>query len=212
MRERGGVREERVWEVKLGEDSVRRRRHAGMLGVAHEGELTKARVPRWLQGVQGGGRVRARVAQMASQPDIPSFVLPDNYTSPTWPSLGTSTQLYLLTGAWRACWRTPPTRRALKKSPLGGHGWTAPADVWLFVTLWTLVMATAIYVMAGVWILVVFGKTKLAWIVVPTFILFGAVTSFLAGAIIGTGERGRARARERAVSGRARARSSGCGP
>lgn len=49
------------------------------------------------------GRVCARayalVAHMASQPDIPSFVLPDNYTSPTWPSLGTSTQLYLLTGA-----------------------------------------------------------------------------------------------------------------
>jgi len=73
--------------------------------------------------------------------------------------------------------------------------------MWLFVTLWTFVLTTAIYMLAGVWILVVFGKSKLAWVVVPLFVLFGATTALLAGGIVGTPERGaggqRAQAQQR---------------
>jgi len=122
---------------------------------------------------------------MGSKPDIPSFLLPDNYTGPSWPSLTSNTQLYLLAGACRAqLGASPRARLTLVMSPAGIV--CVATDMWLFVTLWTFVLTTAIYMLAGVWILVVFGKSKLAWVVVPLFVLFGAITALLAGGIVGT--------------------------
>jgi len=51
---------------------------------------------------------------MGSKPDIPSFLLPDNYTSPSWPSLTSNTQLYLLAGACRGA---PLGRSAASSTP-----------------------------------------------------------------------------------------------
>jgi hypothetical protein len=77
--------------------------------------------------------------QMASQPDIPSFVLPDNYVSPSWPSLGMGTQLYLLSGAHVAqgvhppvCLRVPACACACG-CLCGGRSFSLCVCVWLSV-------------------------------------------------------------------------------
>ena len=132
---------------------------------------------------------------MASQ-DIPSFVLPDNYTSPSWPSLGEGTHLYLLSGAaaaaypdaLRATAASSKWTRALTHTSAGRHAWGSrgAVDVWLFVMIWTIVLSTTVYLGAAVWILFVFGKNRLAWIAALAFLLFGALVSAIVGAIIGT--------------------------
>ncbi|KAL7751400.1 hypothetical protein RI367_003260 [Sorochytrium milnesiophthora] len=94
----------------------------------------------------------------------PGFVLPNDYTSPSWPSL----------------------YNPLNRQTTGGVFMYYREDIWRFSLIWSVVLFTVVYGAAGCWgYTVFFRRTRWAFLLPVVFLFTAGLVGTLFGSIFG---------------------------